>query len=123
MTAIVAHPERNREVARDPGKLRAWADQGVLVQVNTGSLTGEFGPAVQVAAIALLRDGLVHCLGTDAPDLRQRPPLVAAAVERVVKEVGTRQALRPTWEFPAAICRGDSVPTGQSSEPQAQDVG
>src|SRR5689334_14034231 len=41
---ILAHPERYTEVQEDPARLEEWTRMGVGLQVNAGSLIGNYGP-------------------------------------------------------------------------------
>jgi len=63
---ILAHPERNSEIRRDPAILREMVDTGLYLQVNAGSLVGEYGREVQRFARRLVQEGLAHFLGSDA---------------------------------------------------------
>ncbi|MCL5982075.1 MAG: hypothetical protein M1571_06130, partial [Firmicutes bacterium] len=72
ITPILAHPERNARLREDPALLATLVERGALVQINTGSLTGEFGSRVQKLAEELARQGLVHFMGSDAHCPRKR---------------------------------------------------
>jgi tyrosine-protein phosphatase YwqE len=52
-------------------RLEAWRDAGALLQVNLGSLVGQYGRAVQRQARLLHRRGLIDLLGTDIHQPRQ----------------------------------------------------
>lgn len=71
---VVAHPERSPFFQRDADALRRLVAGGALVQLTTGSLTGQFGTTVRRFADALLREGLVHNIASDAHDAHRRPP-------------------------------------------------
>lgn len=65
VTPILAHPERNEELARDIDQVAKLVETGCLVQLNLGSLHGMFGSAAEKAAKQLLKRGLVHVVGSD----------------------------------------------------------
>lgn len=70
---VVAHPERYSGAERELALVDDWKRSGAYLQVNYGSLVGRYGPDVQSAAFALLREGLVDYLSTDfhgRPELR-----------------------------------------------------
>ncbi len=94
ITPILAHPERNRLVAENPGLIQPLLQQGCLVQMNTGSITGAYGGRVRRTAEALLHLGAVHMLGTDAHSLHQRPPEMQEALERISHLLGPETARR-----------------------------
>lgn len=52
LAPILAHPERNRVLAADPTRPRELVRRGILVQMNAGSLLGQYGRQVQRAALA-----------------------------------------------------------------------
>jgi len=85
---IVAHPERNIVFQSKPEFLASLIRIGVKTQVTTGSVTGEFGPDAQAAAIDWLQRGWVHVMATDAHNVAKLPPRVRAARERVASLVG-----------------------------------
>lgn len=64
--AVLAHPERNREMRRNIGFLREVVDSGVYVQVNAGSLVGAYGREVQTFACKMVKENLFHFIGSDA---------------------------------------------------------
>lgn len=47
---ILAHPERYDCVKSDPGLPERWKERQVLLQINKGSLLGEFGKGSLLAA-------------------------------------------------------------------------
>ncbi len=65
VTPIIAHPERNRAIQREPEILRRWVERGMLVQLDAGSLTGAYGEAAQKTARRLLSLRLCHLGGSD----------------------------------------------------------
>jgi protein-tyrosine phosphatase len=66
LTPVIAHPERNIEIAENPGKLYSLVNRGMMVQVNAGSLIGIYGRKVKKAAINLIHEDLVHFIASDA---------------------------------------------------------
>lgn len=64
-TPIIAHPERYSFVQKDPNKLIDYIDQGVLFQLNSGSLFGHYGKTAQKAARILLKHDMIQLIATD----------------------------------------------------------
>jgi protein-tyrosine phosphatase len=62
---LVAHPERGAAIAGAEQRLRSLVSRGALLQVNATSFLGRHGPAAQVGAGHLLRQGLIFCLASD----------------------------------------------------------
>lgn len=106
---ILAHPERNVELNENPGLLVRLVERGVLVQVNAGSIAGEFGSRVQRFAENLVCQGLVHFLGSDAHHPRKRPSLLPAALARLNNLVDRERVLLISHLNPRAILVGGEV--------------
>ena len=68
-TPIVAHVERYAETQKNPASVHRLIELGCLLQVNT---TAFLDKCSQSFAFALLKHGLVHCLGSDSHDLQLR---------------------------------------------------
>lgn len=79
---LLAHPERCHAFHRDPEMLESLVRSGVLTSVTAGSLVGQFGAEVRRFALRLARDGLIHNVASDAHDHVQRPPGMAAELQR-----------------------------------------
>jgi protein-tyrosine phosphatase len=69
MTPIVAHPERHRFFAEDPGRLRALVAAGAWLQITADSLLGNHGRDPEASGENLLRAFPEAVLATDAHNL------------------------------------------------------
>lgn len=69
---ILAHPERNRGVQKNPQLLAEWIRLGCIMQMDAGSITGEFGRKCRQISAQLLRLGHIHLVASDAHDCMQR---------------------------------------------------
>ncbi|RZU99083.1 tyrosine-protein phosphatase [Spiribacter vilamensis] len=102
---MIAHPERNRDIVNDPGKLRPFLEQGCLTQVTASALTGQFGPGSQSRAEQLVSEGAATCLASDAHNTGNRPPClsrgVAAAAALIGKEAATTLGRDNPWRIVA----------------------
>ncbi len=69
---IIAHPERYSALHNRPQKLLNFIRHGGLLQVNAGSILGEFGRTVKKISMWLLENQFVHFIASDAhgPDGR-----------------------------------------------------
>lgn len=88
ITPIIAHPERNAVVMRQPEMLHRWAELGALHQVTAGSLTGLFGKAVRRLALRLCRQRLIDFVASDAHGPDMRPVGLRDAYELASREFG-----------------------------------
>ena len=85
---LLAHPERSPEFLRDPALLTSLVEDGAYVQVTASSFRGQFGRTVQRYALALLDEGLIHVVASDAHDAHARSPELVETVEQAVRHVG-----------------------------------
>ena len=109
---LLAHPERCPAFQRDPERLERLVQAGALAQVTAGSMAGAFGSTVRRFTVALLREGLVHVVASDAHDDRQRPPGLTIgfpALESELPGLGAQQRWM-TELAPAAILDGEPLP-------------
>jgi protein-tyrosine phosphatase len=104
---VLAHPERNPEVAARPQQLEALVEAGVLVQVTAASVDGRIGRRAQECGLLLIREGLAHLLASDAHHASVREVGMAEAATRVGD---TALARWLTWDVPAAILTDEAIP-------------
>jgi protein-tyrosine phosphatase len=77
---LLAHPERCEAFQRDPRTLYALIRAGVCTSITASSLVGRFGTKPRRFALALLKEGLVHNVTSDAHDDVRRPPGMVAEI-------------------------------------------
>lgn len=65
---IIAHPERYEFVSKDIKKLLPLIEEGALLQINYGSIAGVYGSTVKKNVTKLIKNNMVHLVGTDAHD-------------------------------------------------------
>src|SRR6266446_6364335 len=106
---IVAHPERCRAIQQDPRRLVALLQQGALAQLTASSLAGMQGNTTRRCAETLLKQGLIHCIASDAHGLHRRPPGVIRGLERATELVGQARVYQMTEAQPAAILSNHAV--------------
>ncbi|MCP4414679.1 MAG: capsular biosynthesis protein [Gammaproteobacteria bacterium] len=86
---IIAHPERNKEIMKDPRKVIPLYNFGCLFQLTASAVAGNFGEVSKVTANSLLKEGFVHLLASDAHNLKHRPPELEPgriAAEKIIGE-------------------------------------
>ena len=103
---MIAHPERNKDLMRDPGKLEPFVREGCLLQVTADAVTGGFGELCARRAREFLERGWVSVLASDAHDTTERPPRMAPGRDAAAKIVGEEAARQMTQGTPLRIVRG-----------------
>jgi protein-tyrosine phosphatase len=71
--AIIAHPERNQEIMRNPERLAHLIGLGALSQITAGSVNGHFGKKIRSFAMQLCSEHLTHFIASDAHNILDRP--------------------------------------------------
>lgn len=100
---LIAHPERNKDVMRRLDSLQPLLQQGCLLQITAGSITGKFGGHAQQRALQLLEMGAVFAIATDAHNRRHRPPDLAQGRDAVTALLGEAKALQLVRDNPLQL--------------------
>jgi protein-tyrosine phosphatase len=112
---MIAHPERNRQIMKDPSQLQPYVDSGCWLQVTAGSVTGHFGEKSQSVAHHLLENDTVTVLASDGHNAKARRPVLSGAFEVISHSYGERRAQRLILESPRAIVEGQFVGSSPAS--------
>ena len=107
---IIAHPERNHLLMAEPERFYELVEMGVLGQVDTGSVTGQFGKKVQQTARLMLEHGLIHFIASDCHNTRNRLPGMSEAVQATAEIIGEEYAQAISKDNPAAVVEGKPIP-------------
>ncbi len=106
---VLAHPERNAAVQRDPYILEGPVSRGVMVQITAGSLLGAFGSKTRETAETMLASNLAHVIASDAHSPEARPPILSTAARRAAELVGAERAEAMVSSVPKSIIIGERV--------------
>jgi protein-tyrosine phosphatase len=107
---VIAHPERNVQLMEDPQRFYSLVEMGVLGQLDSGSLLGQFGRRVQKTAQIMLEHGLIHMIASDCHNTRNRLPGLSRSLAEVTSLVGEQVAGRISVDNPAAAVSGEPPP-------------
>ena len=103
---MIAHPERNKDLMRDPEKLAPFVRDGCLLQVTADAVAGGLGELCALRAREFLQRGWVSVLASDAHDSVDRPPRMAPGRDAAAQIVGEEEARRLVYDTPLRIVRG-----------------
>lgn len=106
---VVAHPERYGAIQHDPRRIRRWFERGYVIQVNKGSVLRAFGTRVRDTAMAMLQDGTVHTIATDAHWSSRRTTDINAVTEWCEDHLGGSYTRILLEENPKRIVRGEEM--------------
>ncbi len=111
ITPIIAHPERNGGFEQDPELLQDLISRGILAQITSASITGQFGKSVKKTALKILQEGSAHLIASDAHSSHGRSPVLSGAFLELENRWGTDYARTLTAETPRLIIAGLPVET------------
>lgn len=110
MRVVLAHPERSPAFQKDPKRLAALVNRGVLVQVTAPSMLSRRRSRSRKLAMRLISEELAHVIASDAHGPgAPRPPALDQAVQ-VAAGVNPRRAEWMVTAAPAALLRGEPLP-------------
>jgi len=113
VTPIIAHPERNDDFIRNHSRLYELIAHGALAQLTAGSLTGFYYPEITAAARALLEQGLVHFLGSDAHSVSGQLLHFEPGARETMRLLGEEQGRRLLKINPQRAVRGEFIEIGE----------
>jgi protein-tyrosine phosphatase len=94
VTPIIAHPERNMELAGNPELLAALIEAGALSQITSHSVNGLFGSKLQKLCLQWCKRNLVHFVSSDAHNLKNRAFGLDRAYDYISRQLGSHYAER-----------------------------
>jgi len=109
ITPILAHPERNSMVIQRLEVAFQFIQQGALVQLNAGSLTGDFGRTVRKTAFEMMDHDMVHVVASDCHNAGSRPMLLRKSYQTVANKWGTAKAVQLFITNPQKVVQGEKV--------------
>ena len=92
LTPIIAHVERYPAVQERPTIVCKMRDLGAYIQVNCASLLSKRSTKENEIAVALLKNGVVDMLASDAHDLEKRSPNIKKCYSFLEKRFGKNTA-------------------------------
>ncbi|WP_086428571.1 tyrosine-protein phosphatase [Staphylococcus cornubiensis] len=78
---VIAHPERNKAIVKNPEILYELIQNGALSQLTAGSLLGTFGKNIQKLSLQFITCHLAHVIASDAHSTGERPFQLQTLIE------------------------------------------
>lgn len=106
---ILAHVERYSALRATSGCIQELAAMGCCIQVNAGSIMGQYGLGTKLFTRKLLSKELVHFVATDAHDNGKRSPAMLSCMKFIERKYGKGQAERIFVKNPDCILSNEYI--------------
>jgi len=111
ITPIIAHPERNAELAHKPDQLAPWIKDGCKLQLTAQSCAGDFGKPIQQVCKRWCEQGWVHLVASDAHRPQGRTPDMRSGYQSLAHWLGTDKANVLMATNPSRLLNGQPLIT------------
>ena len=85
---VLAHTERYLEVMGNIDNVKRLVDAGVYIQINAHTIAGKYGRGIRKKVIKLIKNDLVHFIGTDTHSDGHRSPDLDECIKYLEKKMG-----------------------------------
>ena len=100
---LIAHPERNQAIMKQPSKIHPFLDKGCLLQLTADSITGLFGDESQKCALDYIRQDMAFIIASDAHNLHKRKPNLQAVKDFLLSLTSKAQINKLLVDNPAQL--------------------
>lgn len=114
---IIAHPERNKAIAKNPYLLYELICNGALSQLTASSLLGDFGRSAQKLSLRFIDCHLAHFIASDAHSVEHRPFVLNQLFDER-KLIPYRNKIEEMIENAKAIVNNKVVYSDRPCEPE-----
>ncbi len=106
---VLAHVERYEKLCGNMREIRQLKADGALIQIDSRSLTGDFGFWCKLMAKRCLSEYLADVVASDAHDTSRRPPQLSDAFECIARKYSPQYAKDLMWDTPLKILGMDNI--------------
>lgn len=106
---ILAHPERYSFVQNDFDLLNELYNNGVLFQSNFGSFVGQYGDDVKETVEKLLRNDMIHFLGSDVHREDSVYKIIPEASRNIIRIAGEKKFEDLSYNNPKKVLENNLI--------------
>lgn len=106
---IIAHVERYSCMLSKPSRVEELKNMGCYIQVNAGSIMGQYGFSVKQMTKKILKQQLIHFVASDAHDTDKRAPRLSDCAKYVTKKFGESYSDRIFLENPDKMLKDEYI--------------
>lgn len=104
---ILAHVERYSRLNGRTERVEDLYEMGCYMQVNAGSVMGEYGFGTRLFVRSLLKEQMVHFVATDAHDTGKRAPRLKECADFIERKYGEEYRRRLLYINPMHVIRNE----------------
>lgn len=104
---IIAHVERCPAAVEKKELVEELVELGAWIQVDAGAILGEDGWRMKTISRRLLKEELIHFIGSDAHDCHKRRPNLKECYSYVVKKKGDQYAQELFFDNPRVLLKSE----------------
>ena len=113
---VLAHPERYSFVQKNPELVYDLIQKGVLMQSNFGSIIGQYGEKAEIIVKKLLKNNMVHFLGSDVHKAQTVYLKIPEAIKKIKEIVGSDKLEEITCVNPKLVVENKKIDVGEPKE-------
>lgn len=106
---IIAHPERYSFIQKNPNWLIEYIEMGVLFQANFGSIYGIYGKECQKTVQLLLKNNMIHFLGSDVHRKNSIYPKMPDILRKIEKVISKEKVYKLTTINPKLVLNNKKI--------------
>lgn len=106
---IAAHVERYKNVCCKISRIIELIEMGCLMQVNAGSVMGQYGAGVKRLTKKMLKQNMIHFVATDAHDTERRSPGLSGCAEYIGRKYGEDSRRRLFYDHPMCVLQDEYI--------------
>lgn len=106
---VLAHAERYECICKSAERVEDLIQMGCYIQLNAGSIMGQFGFGTKQFTKKLLKQKLVHFVATDAHDTEKRAPVIKECAKYIGKKYGEDYMTELLWKNPLRIISNEYI--------------
>ena len=112
---ILAHPERYTFVQQSPEIIQKLIEKGVLMQANYASIDGYYGKKAQVIVKKILKNNMVHFLGSDVHRPNTIYPKIPQILTKLENIIGKEKLEQITTTNPKLVLQNKRIEIEESN--------
>lgn len=106
---ILAHAERYESVCAEAERVEDLIAMGCYIQVNAGSIMGQYGLKTRLFTRRLLKQRLVHFVASDAHNTEKRCPAIHECAKYIEKKYGQGFAEKLLIDNPMRVINDEYI--------------